>query len=68
MLESEFVEELLTVSQEHQKLISYLHSSCEVLETSYEENSVLLKIRMPKKDRERIVRMVDNQQEHSTLH
>ena len=67
LLESEFVEELLTVSQEHQKLISYLHSSCEVLETSYEENSVLLKLRLPKKDRERIVRMVDNQQEQSTL-
>ena len=65
LLESEFVEELLKVSQAHQKLISYLHSVGEVLDTAYEENTVLLKLRMPKKDRERVLQMVHAQENES---
>ena len=63
LLESEFVEEQLKVSQAHQKLISYLHSVGEVLDIAYEDNSVLLKLRMPKKDRERVMQMVSSQRE-----
>lgn len=65
LLESEFVEEQLRVSQEHQRLISYLHTVGEVLDKTYEENVVLIKLRMPKRDRERVVRMVEHQQDHA---
>ena len=66
LLESEFVEEQIKVSQAHQKLISYLHSVGEVLDTAYEDNSVLLKMRLPKKDHTRIMQMV-NTQEHASV-
>ncbi|MCI0706563.1 MAG: GTPase HflX [Ignavibacteriae bacterium] len=66
LLESEFVEEQLRVSQAHQKLISYLHSVGEVLDTAYEDNSVLLKLRFPKKDKARVLQMV-NAQEHASV-
>ncbi|HEY4612143.1 MAG TPA: GTPase, partial [Bacteroidota bacterium] len=66
LLESEFVEEQLRISQAQQKLISYLHSVGEVLDTAYEDNSVLLKLRLPKKDRGRVLQMVSNQQKALT--
>ncbi len=65
LLENEFVEEQLRVSQEHQRLISYLHTVGEVLEKSYEDNAVLLRLRMPKRDRERVVRMVEDHRDHT---
>ncbi len=56
ILEKEFIEESVRVSQENQKLISYLYKVGEVLERRYEENDVILRLRVRRKDRERIVR------------
>lgn len=58
LLEEEFVERVFTISQGQQKLISLLHSAGEIRERSYEDNSVILKIRVPKKDVEQLERMV----------
>ena len=58
LLEREFVEEVFTVSQAHQKLIAYLHTVGEVLEKSYDTNAVNLRLRVPKKELERLKRMV----------
>jgi GTP-binding protein HflX len=61
LLEKEFVEEQVRISQEHQKLISYLHTVSEVLDTTYEDSTVVLKLRLPKKERDRILRLVSQQ-------
>lgn len=58
LMEREFVDETLRISQAHQKLISNLHALWEVLDQSYEDNIVVVKIRIPKRDREHLVRMV----------
>ncbi len=58
LLEEEFVERVFTVSQGHQKLISLLHSVGEIRERGYEGNSVILKVRVPKKEVEQLERMV----------
>jgi 50S ribosomal subunit-associated GTPase HflX len=59
LLEEEFVERVFTVSQGQQKLISQLHSAGEIRERSYVENSVVLRMRIPKKDVEQLERMVE---------
>ena len=58
LLEHEFVEETFKVSQENQKLVSQLHSTGEVLERTYEENDVIMRMRIRRKDRERLVNLV----------
>jgi len=59
LLEEEFVERVFTVSQGQQKLISLLHSAGEIRERSYVENSVVLRLRIPKKEVEHLERMVE---------
>jgi GTP-binding protein HflX len=66
LLNDEFVESQITVSQADQKLISHLYEIGEVLEVTYEDNSVLMKIRIPKKDSLRIHRLVQQHQARST--
>jgi len=66
LLETEFVEKDLKISQKHQKLISQLYEAGEVLEVSYENNSVLMKIRLPKKEAERITQLVKKSEEEPT--
>lgn len=58
LLEQEFVERTFTISQEHQKLISHLHSVGEIRERSYVDNSVVLKLRVPKKEVEHLEKLV----------
>ena len=58
LLEKEFVEKVFTISQEHQKVISYLYSIGEIREKTYQENSVVLKVRIPKKDEERLNQII----------
>ncbi|MEX2117347.1 MAG: GTPase HflX [Bacteroidota bacterium] len=65
LLEEEFVERVFTVSQGHQKLISLLHSAGEIRERSYVDNSVVLRIRVPKKDLDQLERMVERAKESS---
>ncbi len=60
LLEEEFVERVFTVSQGRQKLISLLHSVGEIRERSYVDNSVVLKLRVPKKEVEHLERMVEH--------
>jgi len=59
LLEKEFVERVFTVSQGQQKLISYLHTVTEIREKTYENNSVVLKLRIPKKELERVTQLVE---------
>lgn len=58
LMEREFVDEILRVSQAHPRLISHLHALGEVLDKTYEDNVVVVKLRIPKKDREHVVRLV----------
>lgn len=59
LLEKEFVEETFRIPQENQKLISRLHAAGEVLERVYEDNQVILRIRIKRKDRERLGAVVE---------
>jgi GTP-binding protein HflX len=61
LLEKEFVEETFRIPQENQKLISRLHATCEVLERVYEDNQVILRIRIKRKDRERLGTLIGSQ-------
>ncbi|MBI3786867.1 MAG: GTPase HflX [Ignavibacteriales bacterium] len=58
MLEKEFIEENFTISQGNQKLISQLHSIGEVLERTYEDNHVVLKMRIKRKERARVEALI----------
>ncbi len=61
LLDKEFVEKVFTISQEHQKVISYLYSVGEIREKTYQDNSVILKVRIPKKDLERLEQIVSSE-------
>ncbi len=54
LLETEFIEELFRIPQDQQKLISQLHSAGEVLDRTYEENDVILRMRIRRRDKIRI--------------
>jgi GTPase len=54
LLETEFVEETFRIPQEQQKLISQLYGLGEVLERTYEDLEVILRMRIQKRDRERV--------------
>lgn len=58
ILESEFAEETVRIPQNQQKLISQLHSAGEVLERTYEDAEVILRLRVHRKDRDRIARLL----------
>ncbi|MBI3788449.1 MAG: GTPase HflX, partial [Ignavibacteriales bacterium] len=58
MLEKEFIEENFKISQGNQKLISQLHSIGEVLERTYEDNHVVLKMRIKRKERARVEALI----------
>lgn len=58
LLEKEFIEENFTISQGNQKLISQLHSIGEVLERTYEDNHVVLKMRIKRKERARVEALI----------
>ncbi|MEX2090090.1 MAG: GTPase HflX, partial [Bacteroidota bacterium] len=61
LIEHEFVEESFKVSQENQKLVSQLHGAGEVLERTYEENDVIMRMRIRRKDRERLQNLVSKE-------
>ena len=54
LLETEFIEETFRVRQDQQKLISQLHGAGEVLDRSYEDNDVIMKMRIRRKDKVRL--------------
>ncbi len=54
LLETEFVEEVFRIPQDQQKLISQLHSAGEVLDRTYEENDVILRMRIRRRDKIRL--------------
>ncbi len=58
LLKKEFVEETIRVRQDQQKLISQLHSAGEVLERIYEDEEVVLRMRIRRKDRERVESLI----------
>jgi len=60
LLQQEFVDKTFTISQSDQKLISYLHTAGEVLDKEYNEDSVILSLRIRKKDYERLNNVVGN--------
>jgi GTP-binding protein HflX len=55
LLAASFVEETFRVGQNNQRLISYLHESGKVLDKQYENNSVILRVRIRKQERERVL-------------
>lgn len=58
VLEAEFAEETVRIPQDQQKLISQLHSAGEVLERTYEDAEVILRMRVHRKDRQRIANLL----------
>jgi GTP-binding protein HflX len=58
LLQEEFIDKTFTISQGDQKLISYLHTVGEVLDKDYQESSVVLSLRIRKKEYEKVVSMV----------
>ncbi|HTY38127.1 MAG TPA: GTPase HflX [Bacteroidota bacterium] len=58
LLESEFVEEVFRIPQHQQKLISQLHTAGEVLDRSYEENDVIIRMRIRRRDRVRVENLI----------
>ena len=58
LLETEFLEETFRIPQAQQRLISQLHSEGEVLDRTYEENDVILKMRIRRRDKERVENLI----------
>ena len=58
VLESEFTEEMVRIPQDQQKLISQLHTAGEVLERTYEDAEVILRMRIRRKDRDRFTSLL----------
>jgi GTPase len=58
MLEKEFFIEEIELPDSKQKLIAQLHDVGEVLERTYEEEKVKMKIRIHRRDKERFLQMV----------
>ena len=63
LLRSEFVEREVRIPQTNQRLISQLHDAGEVLEQTYEDNSVVLKLRIPKRDAKRILQLIGEKEQ-----
>jgi GTP-binding protein HflX len=58
LLEKEFTVEDVVIPDSHQKLIAQLHDVGEVLERTYEDERVKMKIRIHRRDRDRFLQMV----------
>lgn len=58
LLESEFLEETFRIPQDQQKLISQLHTAGEVLDRAYEDNEVILRMRIRRRDRDRVENLI----------
>jgi GTP-binding protein HflX len=58
LIKTEFVEETVVVPQSDPRLISSIYDLGEVLDRSYEDNSVRLLVRVPRKDLERLKTVV----------
>ena len=58
LLKKEFIEETFRVRQDQQKLISQLHSAGEVLERIYEDAEVVLRMRIRRKDKDRVENLI----------
>jgi GTP-binding protein HflX len=58
LMKKEFVEETFRVRQDQQKLISQLHSAGEVLERIYEDTEVVLRMRIRRKDKDRVENLI----------
>ena len=58
MLENEFLIEEILLPDSKQKLIAQLHDIGEVLERTYEEEKVRMKIRIHRRDKERFLQMI----------
>ena len=61
LLETEFFEETFRIPQAQQRLISQLHSAGEVLDRTYEDNDVILKMRIRRRDKERVENLIHQQ-------
>jgi 50S ribosomal subunit-associated GTPase HflX len=58
MLEKEFMVEEIVIPDSKQKLIAQLHDVGEVLERTYEDGKVNMKIRIHRRDKERFLQML----------
>jgi GTPase len=58
MLEQEFIIEEFSIPQSNQKIISQLYDAGEMLERTYEDDRVLLKLRLHRRDRERLRQLI----------
>jgi GTP-binding protein HflX len=61
LVNTEFVEETIVIPQSDPRLISAIYDFAEVLDRSYEDNSVHLIVRVPRKDLEHLRAIIKNQ-------
>ena len=61
LVNTEFVEETIVIPQSDPRLISAIYDFGEVLDRSYEDNSVHLIVRVPRKDLEHLRAIIKNQ-------
>ena len=57
-MEKEFIVEEVTFTSAQQKLIAQLYDVGEVLERSYENNKVILKLRLHRRDKDRLQQLL----------
>ena len=60
LFQDEFCEEHIALPQHRQKLLNTLYTLGEVLEKTYENNDILLRLRIRKKERAKILSLVGN--------
>jgi 50S ribosomal subunit-associated GTPase HflX len=61
LVNTEFVEETIVIPQSDPRLISAIYDFGEVLDRSYEDNSVRLVVRVARKDLEHLRAIIKNQ-------
>jgi GTP-binding protein HflX len=59
LLDASVIEETLTFGQNEYELISLIHDAGEVLETRYDDNRIVLRVRMPRARSEQIHKTLD---------
>jgi GTP-binding protein HflX len=60
VLQKEFVERELRIPQMDQRIISQLYDVGEVLDKSYDEDMVVLRLRIPRRDERRVLQLVSD--------
>jgi GTP-binding protein HflX len=65
LLSVDVIEKTLTLGFDEYKLISYLHDTAEVLETKYDDESLTIRLRVNRKDADKVEKIIEMKRKHS---